>query len=255
MLSVGRVMEQSAMTNATAPKASEQVSEKKDTTLAADSTDKFVRSGVSFTPAYTKATVTDNRSGTANSSTMPDSNHEVRESEKKQAEEADQQKTKVNENHVPQFKSVTEAKNELMKDMVKQMLSGQFDESRKTGAMKELEEIISSFNDEEEHGEEYWGAEQTANRILDFAKALAGDDDESFDTLKNAFESAFGESEKLFGGKGGLPEVSYETYDRVQKGFEDWSKEIAENREAAQTQQQTTSAEQVETVATQAQSM
>ena len=253
MLSVGRVMEQSALTSATAPKSSEQVSEKKSTTLAAESTDKFVKSGVSFTPAYTKATVTDNRSGTTNTSTMPDSNHEISESAQKKAEEADQQKTKVNENNVPQFKSVTEAKNELMKDMVKQMLSGQFDESHKTGAMKELEEILSSFSDEEEHGEEYWGAEQTANRIMDFAKALAGDDDESFDILKNAFETAFSESEKLFGGKGGLPTVSYDTYDRVQNGFEDWSNEIAKKREAAQTQQQTTSAEQVETVATQAQ--
>ncbi len=242
-------MEQSALTNATAPKSSEQVSEKKDTTLAADSTDKFVKSGVSFTPAYTKATVTDNRSGTANSSTMPDS--KAAQETAKKAEEEKEQKTRVAENNnVPQFRSTVQAKNDLMKDMVKQMLTGQVDDSRKTGAMKELEEILSSYSDEEEHDEDYWGAEATANRILDFAKQLAGDDDEAFDTLKNAFETAFGESEKLLGGKGNLPSVSYDTYDRVQKGFDDWAKAIEEKKQAAQAQ--TTSAEQTETVATQA---
>ena len=85
MLSVGRVMEQSAMTYATSPKSSEQISEKKDSTLAADSTDQFVKSGASFTPAYTKATVTDNRSGTAKDSTSPDSKVTEQEA-KKQAE-------------------------------------------------------------------------------------------------------------------------------------------------------------------------
>ena len=234
MLSVGRVMEQSAVTYATAPKSSEEVSEKKDTTLAADATDKFVKSGASFTPAYTKATVTDNRSNMTGSGTDPNSNiapdRLAKQKEQAQAEE----KSKVgqkNETNVPQFKSVTQAKNEMMKDMVMQMLTGQVEDSRKTGAMKELEEILSSYSDdEEERDENYWSADETANRILNFAKELAGDDDETFETLKNAFETGFSESEKLFGGKGALPSVSYDTYDKVHQGFDEWEKQIAERR-------------------------
>lgn len=232
-MSVGRVAEYSSATNVTAPKSTEQIAQKKDTTLAADTNDKFVKSGATFTPAYTKATVTDNRSGTAGSSTMPEAKA-AEEAASKKTEETPEQKRKVTENkEVPKFKSVTQAKNDLMKDMVHQMITGQVDDSHKTDAMKELEEILASYSDEEEHDENYWGAEETANRILDFAKELAGDDDSAFDTLRNAFETAFSESERLFGGKGQLPSVSYDTYDRVQKGFDDWAKQIAERQAEA----------------------
>ena len=209
-------MEQSAMTYATQPKSAEQVSEKKTTTLAADSTDKFVQGSTSFTPAYTKATVTDNRSNNTKSGTDPDSNHEAN---------AQQQKVKQND-AVPQNKTALQIKNDGMKDYVRQMFEGQYKDVNKTDAMKELEEILSSF-DEEEHEEDYWGAEKTANRILDFAKSLANGDETKFNTLKDAFEQGFSETEKFFGGKGNLPQISYDTYDRVQKGFDDWANELA----------------------------
>lgn len=224
MISVGRVMEQSVQTYATQPKSSEQISERKESTLATDSTDKFVQSSSTFTPAYTKATVTDNKSGTAHSGTDPDNNHEANQ----QAEN----NKKVNGNtNVPQFKSEIQMKNELMKNMVRDTFRKQYDKSSndnipKTDAMKELEEILNSFDDEE-HEEDYWGAEKTANRILDFAKQLADGDADKFDTLKNAFEKGFSEVESYFGGKGKLADVSYETYDKVQKGFDDWANELA----------------------------
>ena len=226
MISVGRVMEQSALTYATQPKSAEQVSEKKTSTLAADSTDKFVQGSSSFTPAYTKATVTDNRSSNTRNGTDPDSNHEANE----------QQKVKQNES-VPQNKTALQLKNEGMKDYVRQMFEGQYKDANKTDAMKELEEILSSF-DEEEHEEDYWGVEKTANRILDFAKSLANGDESKFNTLKDAFEQGFSETEKFFGGKGKLPTVSYETYDRVQQGFDDWAKELASTGNDAAASQQ-----------------
>ncbi|MBQ3842760.1 MAG: hypothetical protein II820_08725 [Ruminiclostridium sp.] len=231
MISVGRVMEQSAQTYATQPKSSEQISEKKSSTLAADSTDNYVKSGASFTPAYTKATVTDNRSGTTHNGTSPDSNAQA-QLEKRRADEAEQKK--IGNADVPKFANTLQAKNDLMKDMVRNMFRGQVDNEKKTGPMKELDEILSSFG-EEEHEADYWGAEKTANRILDFAKELAGDDNEMFDTLKNAFETAFSDSEKLYGGNGKLPSVSYETYDRVQKGFDDWARRVAADNAPAAT--------------------
>lgn len=224
MLSVGRVMEQSAMTYATQPKSNEEISERKDTTLAADSTDQYVKSGAGFTPAYTKATVTENSTGQAKSGTDPDSNHEAREqaaANKKVAEKAT----------VPQSQSVKQMMNERMKDMVRETFKQQYDKTANnntpmSAARKELEEILKSF-DEEEHEEDYWGVEKTANRILDFAKNLANGDADKFDTLKNAFEKGFSEVESYFGGKGKLPQISYDTYDKVQKGFDDWANELA----------------------------
>ena len=213
-------MEQSVQTYATQPKSSEQISERKESTLAADSTDKFVQSSATFTPAYTKAAVTDNRSGQTHSGTDPDNNHEANQ------QAANNKKVSENGN-VPQFKSELQMKNELMKNMVRDTFKKQYDKSAnnnvpKTDAMKELEEILNSF-----HEEDYWGVEKTAGRILDFAKQLADGDAEKFDTLKNAFEKGFSEVESYFGGKGKLPQVSYDTYDKVQKGFDDWANELA----------------------------
>lgn len=66
----------------------------------------------------------------------------------------------------------------------------------------------------------YWGVEQTSERIISFAKALAGDDPTKIETLKNAFEQGFEQAKKLFGGE--LPDISQKTYDRVMKGFDEW---------------------------------
>jgi uncharacterized coiled-coil protein SlyX len=66
----------------------------------------------------------------------------------------------------------------------------------------------------------YWGVEQTSDRILDFAKALAGDDPEKADTLLEAFKKGFEQATKSWGKD--LPELSQKTYDAVIQKFEDW---------------------------------
>lgn len=221
MLSVGRVAELSTVTAATAPKAADKVTEEKTTTLASEHTDKFVKSEATFTPAYTKATVTDNRSGTASQEKETEA-----EASAKKSDKADFS-----------AKSTRQLKNESMKDMVSQLLTGQASaNSDKSSIQAQLNEILSSFDIEpiEADSEDFWGAEKTAQRILDFAKSLAGDDEEALSTLRDAFEKGFGESEKIWGDK--LPDVCQETYDLVQKGFDDWEKEIAsKNGEAEAT--------------------
>ncbi len=232
MLSVGRVMEQSAVTYQTAPKSAEQISEKKTTTLASDATDKFIRSGATFTPAYTKATVTDNKSNMARSGTDPDSNIPPEKLEEEQKKQQLEEKTKVTEEKTdaPKYTNAAEARTEMMKDMVMQTIAGQVEEYRKTGTMKELEEILSSFSDEEENPETYWSPRETASRILQFAIELAANDPSSVRPLKEATDEAFIESENHFGGKGALPPVSYKTYEKVQIGFFEWAKHLSQRR-------------------------
>ena len=60
--------------------------------------------------------------------------------------------------------------------------------------------------------------------MFEFAKNLAGDDNKYADTLKDAFIKGFGLAEKAYGGKGKLPSVCYETYDKVIDMFDSWSK-------------------------------
>lgn len=65
-----------------------------------------------------------------------------------------------------------------------------------------------------------WGVEQTAQRILDFAMALSGGDPEKAAMLRGAFEKGFEAAEKVWGGT--LPDISYQTRERVLKGFDEW---------------------------------
>ena len=47
----------------------------------------------------------------------------------------------------------------------------------------------------------YYGVEQTASRIFDFASALAGDDEEAMKKMQAAFEKGFAQAEKTWGGR------------------------------------------------------
>jgi len=78
----------------------------------------------------------------------------------------------------------------------------------------------------EEIGEDgYYGVKQTSQRILDFAKALSGGDPAKIDLLEEAFIKGFKMAEEIWGGK--LPDISYETYDAVMKGFSEWRSSAA----------------------------
>ena len=66
----------------------------------------------------------------------------------------------------------------------------------------------------------YWGVEQTSDRILDFAKALSGDDPEKADEMLAAFKKGFEQATKTWGDK--LPEISQKTYDAVVEKFDAW---------------------------------
>lgn len=82
-------------------------------------------------------------------------------------------------------------------------------------AKKQAQEAIS------EDG--YWGVEQTSQRIVDFAKALAGDDVSKADKLLNAFKKGFEEATKTWGKE--LPDISKRTYEAVEKKFQAWKDE------------------------------
>lgn len=79
----------------------------------------------------------------------------------------------------------------------------------------------------------YWGVEQTSDRILDFAKALSGNDPDKADELLAAFKKGFEQATKSWGDK--LPDISQRTYDAVVEKFDAWKNGTAV-AEAAQTQ-------------------
>ena len=67
----------------------------------------------------------------------------------------------------------------------------------------------------------HWSPEAVADRIVEFAKGLAGDDPEKQKMVVEAFRKGFAEAEKVLGA---LPEVSFKTRDRVEEKFREWLK-------------------------------
>lgn len=66
----------------------------------------------------------------------------------------------------------------------------------------------------------YWGVKQTSDRILDFAKALSGNDPKKADELLEAFKKGFKQATGAWGKE--LPDISKRTYDAVVEKFDQW---------------------------------
>lgn len=67
----------------------------------------------------------------------------------------------------------------------------------------------------------YWGVKQTSQRIFDFAMALSGGDQETMEKMRSAFEKGFKQATEAWGKE--LPSISKDTYDAVEKMFDDYA--------------------------------
>ena len=66
----------------------------------------------------------------------------------------------------------------------------------------------------------YWGVEQTSERLVSFAKALAGNDSSKAQTMIDAVKKGFEEATKTWGGK--LPEICQRTLDTTIEKLNKW---------------------------------
>ena len=64
----------------------------------------------------------------------------------------------------------------------------------------------------------YWGVEQTSERFIKYAEALAGGDPDRLEKVISGFQKGMEEAEKMWGGE--LPELSQKTYDVTMEKFE-----------------------------------
>lgn len=69
----------------------------------------------------------------------------------------------------------------------------------------------------------YWGVNQTSDRLVDFAKAITGNDSSKIEEMRGAIQKGFEAATKLWGGE--LPEISQQTYDATMKKLDDWAEE------------------------------
>lgn len=138
---------------------------------------------------------------------------------------------KTNESKfTPDNRSIRQMKNDLVRDMAKDNLAkqaGNFKTASGYAPKNTSSTVLNALKSAEatSEGKDYWSADATADRIFAFAKNLAGDDDEMFKTMKDAFLKGF--SQASGAKKGNLPNISYETRDKVLAKFDEWEKEIS----------------------------
>jgi len=75
----------------------------------------------------------------------------------------------------------------------------------------------------------YFSVEAVSERLLNFARAFAGDDPERIELMRDAFLRGFEAAEQQWGGE--LPQISQDTRAAVLAGFDEW---IANINQAAQ---------------------
>jgi hypothetical protein len=131
-------------------------------------------------------------------------------------------------------KSVLQIKNALFADFVNFSVNQQSGNNIFGLTFNPKPFAVDAFNAAEATSskhEDYWGVEATAERIFTFAKSLAGDNDEMFETMKNAFLKGFNLASKAAGGR--LPSISHQTKARVLEMFDEWEAEINARRNPA----------------------
>lgn len=129
---------------------------------------------------------------------------------------------------IAQLKADTEARTAQLQSLVEKMISKQGQALGNADTMwsflakgnltADADTIAQAKKDVAEDG--YWGAEQTSDRILSFAKALSGDDPDKAEELLNAFKKGFSQATAAWGGE--LPSLCSDTYDLVEKKFNEW---------------------------------
>jgi uncharacterized lipoprotein NlpE involved in copper resistance len=65
-----------------------------------------------------------------------------------------------------------------------------------------------------------FGVQQVADRILNFAKGVIGDDPSKLEAVRAAVQDGFDEAAKIMGGK--LPDISQKTYAAIMASFDQW---------------------------------
>lgn len=91
------------------------------------------------------------------------------------------------------------------------------------GVEIDLKELTQPQAQELVADEGYFGVEKTSDRIFNFAVGIAGGDPSRLDAIKEGVEKGFQEALDAFGGW--LPEISYDTFDRVMEKLDVWAGE------------------------------
>lgn len=141
--------------------------------------------------------------------------------------------SKVDAATIEKLKADAEARFSSLQSLVDKLLTKQ-SETHEYASLSDLmtavkdgkiavdpEVVAQAKKDVAEDG--YWGVEQTASRIVDFAKALTGGDATKVEEMRKAIEKGYKAATKSWGSD--LPEISQKTNSRVNELLDQWADE------------------------------
>jgi len=148
---------------------------------------------------------------------------------------------KVSRETVEKLKADAEARMASLKSLVEKMMTKQGQTAAKAGILDfengtNLAEIFRNLEVDEETRAQaqadiaedgYWGVEQTSERMLEFAKGLAGNDPAAAKDMLNAIKKGFEEAGLAWGED--LPEISQRTMDATLEKVNNWISELEGN--------------------------
>lgn len=139
---------------------------------------------------------------------------------------------------VQRLKADAEERSASLRSLVEKMMMKQGGQVNLAGTMAgayrslkvDPEVALQAKEDISENG--YWGVEQTSDRIVSFAKALAGDNLELAQKMVDAVKEGFGQAEKAWGEK--LPDISQKTMSKTFDKLNAWVTELTPKDETVQ---------------------
>ena len=147
-------------------------------------------------------------------------------------------KNKVDSETIARLKADAEERTASLRSLVERMMTKQGKTVAESGVLDfengtNLAEIFKNLEVDEETRlqaqkdtaeDGYWGAEQTSERILEFAKGLAGDDPKLAQDMLNAIKQGFEEAGKAWGED--LPGLCQDTMKLALEKVNKWIDEL-----------------------------
>ena len=150
---------------------------------------------------------------------------------------------------IEKLKAEAELRTAQLRSVVEKMMLKQGQQfTTLSDAFDMIEEGIITVDDEvakeaqEEISEDgYWGVNQTSDRLVSFAKALAGNNPANADTMLEALQRGYDAATASWGGE--LPELCKKTLEATQKKLTEWRDSLNAENEATDPAQEATKTE------------
>ncbi|SDL65956.1 hypothetical protein [Halarsenatibacter silvermanii] len=139
---------------------------------------------------------------------------------------------RIDQKALDEIKKAADSAQNRLRALVKELLTRQgmtFEEAMASPEKVEVDEEAAAEAREMISEGGIYSSEAVSDRIVNFARAISGDDTEKYDLLREAIDKGFDEARRILGGS--LPEVSETTYDLVMEKLDHWASESEQTNE------------------------